>query len=68
MVEPGKHGSFVGRIWLEGSNESAIWRGHLRHVQGEEECYFQSVSAMKEFLERISGVPFPVTNDAEEDR
>jgi hypothetical protein len=59
MVEPENHGSYVARIWLEGSDKSPTWRGHLRCVQGEEECYFQNLSQMREFLERISGVPFP---------
>ena len=33
-----------------------MWRGHVRHVQGEEETYFQDLRAMSEFLERVSGV------------
>jgi hypothetical protein len=65
MVDPEKHESFVARIWLEGSSDKPqSWRGHLRHVQGEEECYFQSLSAMREFLERISGVPVPENDHA----
>jgi len=60
MVEPEKRESFVARIWLEGSSgQIQSWRGHVRHVQGEEECYFQSLSTMREFLERVSGVPIP---------
>ncbi len=60
MVGPGTQGSFVVRIWLEGESASnPIWRGHIRHVQGEEESYFKNLSEMKEFLERISGVPLP---------
>lgn len=60
MVETEKQESFVARIWLEGaSDQKPTWRGHLRHVQDEEECYFQSFSTMKAFLERVSGVPFP---------
>ena len=63
MAGPGTQGSFVVRIWLEGeSREDPIWRGHIRHVQGEDESYFQNLTEMKEFLERISGVPLP-TND-----
>ena len=50
--------SFVARIWLEhGSNGDPIWRGHVRHVQGKEEAYFQDLGGMSEFLERVSGVP-----------
>ncbi len=61
MVGPGTQGSFVVRIWLEGESvDDPTWRGHIRHVQGEEESYFQNLSEMKEFLERISGVPLPV--------
>ena len=60
MVEPGPPGSFVARIWLEGEpGNNPTWRGHIRHVQSEEEGYFQSLSEMKAFLERISGIPLP---------
>lgn len=60
MVEPKISGSFVARIWLEGEPQNnPTWRGHIRQVQGEEERYFQNLSEMKEFLERISGVPLP---------
>ena len=66
MVEPEKHGSFVARIWLEGeSGNNPTWRGHVQHVQGEEECYFQEFSTMKAFLERITDVPVP-ENDSNE--
>ena len=52
--------SFVARIWLEhGSNGDPIWRGHVRHVQGKEEAYFQDLETMAEFLERVSGVSGP---------
>lgn len=65
MVEIEQGGSFVARIWLEGSSgQTATWRGHVRHVQGEEECYFQNISAMQAFLEQISGVPFPAKGQA----
>lgn len=50
--------SFVARIWLEGQPEgSKKWRGHVRHVQGEEEGYFETLSELSEFLERVGGVP-----------
>lgn len=65
MAETENHGPFVARFWLEGSDELPTWRGHLRHVHGEEECYFQSLSTMKEFLERIGGVPFPESDNAD---
>ena len=68
MVEPENQGSFVARIWLEkSSDQTPTWRGHLRHVQGEEECYFQDLTTMKEFLERISGIPVPVWDGFEDD-
>lgn len=60
MDEPENHGSFVARIWLEHStDQSPIWRGHVRQVHGEQECYFQDFSTMQVFLERVSGVPLP---------
>ncbi len=50
--------SFVARIWLErGSNGDPIWRGHIRHVQGREEAYFQDLVGISEFLKRVTGVP-----------
>lgn len=68
MNEAEQGGSFVARIWLEGSpGQTATWRGHVRHVQGEEESYFQSMSAMQAFLEQVSGVPFPAMGVANEE-
>jgi len=52
--------SFVARIWLEhGDSGDTTWRGHIRHVQGEEEEYFQDLMEMRGFLSRVSGVPGP---------
>ncbi len=52
--------SFIARIWLErGSNGDSLWRGHVRHVQGEEETYFQDLTAMSDFLEMVSGISWP---------
>jgi len=52
--------SFVARIWLEpGNNGAATWRGHIQHVQGKEEEYFQDLMEMREFLGRVSGVTGP---------
>ncbi len=52
--------SFIARIWLEpGPGGDPVWRGHVRHVQGEEETYFQDLGEMNEFLERVSGVSGP---------
>ena len=50
--------SFVARIWLEhGTNGDPVWRGHVRHVQGDEETYFQDLGKMNEFLALVSGLP-----------
>lgn len=58
MVEKQVLESFVARIWLErGPDGDPLWRGHVRHVQGKEEAYFQDLGGMSEFLERVSGVP-----------
>ncbi len=55
-----KKESFVTRIWLETSDNGEVkWRGHIRHVQGEEEGYFQNLAEMRDFLGRVSGVPGP---------
>ncbi len=52
--------TFVARIWLEsGADGDPAWRGHIRHVQGERETYFQELREMSEFLESVSGVPGP---------
>lgn len=52
--------SFVARIWLEsGSDGDPVWRGHIRHVQGDQEAYFQDLGEMNDFLERVSGVTGP---------
>ncbi len=60
MVEEHVKESFVVRIWLEhGDNEDTRWRGHIRHVQGEEEEYFQDLMEMREFLARVTGVMGP---------
>ncbi len=52
--------SFVARFWLEGgTNGDPLWRGHIRHVQGEEEAYFQDLERMRDFMEQVSNVPGP---------
>ncbi len=52
--------SFVARIWLEqDDNGNSMWRGHIRHVQGDDEEYFQGLVEMQEFLARVSGVAGP---------
>lgn len=68
MVEPGTSGSFVVRIWLEGEpGNNPTWRGYIQHVQGEEASYFQNLSEMRAFLEKVSGVPVPTEDKAETD-
>ncbi len=52
--------SFVARIWLEReSNGDPLWRGHVRHVQGNEEAFFQDLGKMREFLQSVTGVKGP---------
>ncbi|MBT5109524.1 MAG: hypothetical protein HOM25_12645 [Rhodospirillaceae bacterium] len=66
MVDPGTSKSFVVRIWLEGEpGTNPEWRGHVQHVQGEEDQYFRNLSELREFIERISHVPLPVGDQAQ---
>lgn len=52
--------SFVARIWIERiEGQQPTWRGHVQHIQGNEEAYFQDLAQMSEFLERVSGIPGP---------
>jgi hypothetical protein len=52
--------SFVARLWLEdGSSGDTTWRGHIRHVQGDEEQYFQDLLELRDFLSRVSGMEGP---------
>ena len=54
--------SFVARIWLEaGTNGDPIWRGHVRHVQSNDEAYFQDLGTLNEFLAQVSGEKGPQT-------
>ena len=47
--------SFVARIWLERTDEeNPRWRGHIQHIQGREETYFQDLEEMSEFMEQFS--------------
>jgi len=49
--------SFVARIWIERSNDDVPqWRGHVQHIQGPEDTYFQSLEQMSEFMEQVSGL------------
>ena len=60
MVGGHSKDSFVARIWLEdGDNGGTTWRGHVRHVQGEEEEYFLDLMELREFLSRVSGMRGP---------
>ena len=57
MVKSQTVQSFVARIWLErNADEDPRWRGHIRHIQGPEEIYFQDLTEMSEFMEQVSGV------------
>ncbi|MDP6953534.1 MAG: hypothetical protein QGF53_12335 [Alphaproteobacteria bacterium] len=50
----------MARIRLEReTNGEPIWRGHIRHVQGGQEAYFQDLVELNEFLKRVSGVAGP---------
>ena len=50
--------SFVARIWYERSaEEDPKWRGHIQHIQGSVELYFQDLTEMSEFMEQVSGIP-----------
>jgi len=52
--------SFIARIWLEcGPSGNPMWRGHVRHVQGKEEAYFQDLVELTKFIEKVSGVTGP---------
>ena len=54
--------SFVARIWLEAETDGdTIWRGHVRHVQSNDEAYFQDLKTLNEFLAQVSGVTGPQT-------
>jgi len=54
--------SFVARIWLEAeTNGDPIWRGHVRHVQSNDEAHFQDLKTLNEFLAQVSGVGGPQT-------
>lgn len=59
--------SFVARFWLEQTEDAdPRWRGHIRHVQGCEETYFQDLEEMSEFMQQVSGIPgTEVTGDAD---
>jgi len=50
--------SFVARIWLERTTDEDLkWRGHIQHIQGSEEIYFQNLTEMSGFMEQVSGIP-----------
>lgn len=49
--------SFVARIWLERTDdEDPRWRGHIQHIQGQEETYFQDLAEMSDFMEQFSEI------------
>jgi hypothetical protein len=60
MVGEHSKDSFVARLWLEDSTSGeTTWRGHIRHVQGKEEQYFQDLLELRDFLGRVSGMKGP---------
>ncbi len=60
MIEEHVKESFVARIWLEhGDDGDTVWRGHIRHIQGEEKKYFHDLMEMREFLSEVTGVSGP---------
>lgn len=65
MIDEQTSKSFVARFWLEkAENGDARWRGHIRHVQSEEQQYFGNLEVLSEFLGRISGMSgFPITSE-----
>jgi hypothetical protein len=57
MIKSQDKQSFVARIWLETTDEeNPKWRGHIQHIQGQEETYFQDLTKMSEFMTQVSGV------------
>ena len=59
--------SFVARIWLEhAEGQDPKWRGHVQHIQGSEETYFQDLAEVSEFLGRVSGVRGPALAHGQE--
>lgn len=66
MTEDNSLATFVARIWLErGTENNVMWRGHIRHVQGKAETYFNDFADMGAFLEQISGTPSPLSEHKE---
>lgn len=51
--------SFVVHLWQERDAELTLWRGYIRHIQGDEEGYFDSIEKMVSFIEKHSGLPGP---------
>lgn len=48
--------SFVARIWLERTDEEEPkWRGHIQHIQGNEDTYFRDLTEMSDFIQQVSG-------------
>ena len=50
--------TFVARFWLEnGPQSTMLWRGKVKHVQGDRQAYFENFDELRRFLQEISGVP-----------
>ena len=60
--------TFVARLWLEqGARDALVWRGRIKHVQGDREAYFNSFEELRAFLQEISGVPAPIDKNGNND-
>ena len=59
-----RQASFVIRLWLETSSGKARWRGHVRHIQGPSEAYFEDLARLVAFIEERTGVPVPLKPEA----
>lgn len=47
--------SFVVRIWQENRDDpakTAVWRGWIRHVQSEQQVYFQNTAEIGQIVDR----------------
>lgn len=60
MQRTGEGTSFVARVWLEsGPNGDPRWRGHVQHVQSGRDGFFDDLCALRNFVERVSGIAGP---------
>ncbi len=56
IEEPRTPHSFVARFWVESEQEGIpLWRGHVRHVQGDQEIHFKKLNELCSFIEHVCG-------------